>query len=183
MPESPRERDLRRLFRRLAGGDRGSVGELYELMGPQLFHHAISVTRRRADAEDVVHSVFGKLLSLGSRALTIYRPRSYLHRMVHNAAHDRLRERSRVADVGAFDRLFAAPSGDDGTFEQLSVQEALGRLKPTQREIVMLHAITGMTFREIGRALSIPSATAASRYRLALEKMKAILDGESTHED
>ena len=83
----------------------------------------------------------------------------------------------------AFDRLFAAPSGDDGTFEQLSVQEALGRLKPTQREIVMLHAITGMTFREIGRALSIPSATAASRYRLALEKMKAILDGESTHED
>ena len=75
------------------------------------------------------------------------------------------------------------PNSTSGGTSPLSVQEALGRLKPTQREIVMLHAITGMTFREIGRALSIPSATAASRYRLALEKMKAILDGESTHED
>jgi len=145
-------------------------------MGPSMFHHAVAVVGLRADAEDVVQGVFGKLLSMGARLLAVYRPRSYLHRMVHNRGFDRLRERARVVvtddDVGLFVTSTADP------VERVAVAEAVARLKPAQREVVLLHAISGMTFREIARCLAIPEATASSRYRLALEKMRAILERE-----
>jgi len=45
-------------------------------------------------------------------------------------------------------------------------------LPPEQQEAVILHAVEGFTFREIGGILGIPADTASSRYRYALEKLR-----------
>jgi len=52
---------------------------------------------------------------------------------------------------------------------------ALGALPVAQREVIVLHLAQGFTFREIGRIASVPTFTAASRYRLGLERLRRTL--------
>jgi RNA polymerase sigma-70 factor (ECF subfamily) len=58
----------------------------------------------------------------------------------------------------------------------VDVDRALRQLPPEQRAVVALKLSEDLTFREIGQALGIPKNTAASRYRLALARLRALLE-------
>ncbi len=82
----PRARDDRRdreLLGDLAAGGPNALGELYDRHAASLFRHAIALTRRRPDAEDLVQAVFVKLATTGAELLGVRQPASYLHRMLH----------------------------------------------------------------------------------------------------
>ncbi len=67
---------------------------------------------------------------------------------------------------------------DSGAVEAMDLRAAIGRLPAEQREVVFLHAIEGLTFREVGRVTEVSTFTAASRYRLALRRLREALDSE-----
>jgi RNA polymerase sigma-70 factor (ECF subfamily) len=48
-------------------------------------------------------------------------------------------------------------------------------LSDTERQIVVLHAVSGFKHREIAAHLGLPLATVLSKYYRAIKKMKAIL--------
>ena len=55
------------------------------------------------------------------------------------------------------------------------VRRALGKLPPSQAEVVVLKIWEEMTFAEIGEVLGQSPNTAASRYRYALQKLSQTL--------
>jgi len=161
------------LLRELAGGRQEALAELYGLHALSLFRHALALARRRTDAEDLVHNVFVKIASLGPDLLGVRAPASYLHRMLHTIWIDGLR-RSQAADriaAGTSPDIEEAPAHDDA----MDVTRALAALPPEQREAVVLHALDGFSFREIGQQTGVSLFTAAARYRLALAKLRMAL--------
>jgi RNA polymerase sigma-70 factor (ECF subfamily) len=57
-------------------------------------------------------------------------------------------------------------------------QEALKRLSPRLREIVVLKFYSGLTYEEVAEALKIPIGTAKSRLNFALMKMREFIREE-----
>jgi RNA polymerase sigma-70 factor (ECF subfamily) len=57
------------------------------------------------------------------------------------------------------------------------VREAIERLKPTEREAVLLRYQSGLSYREIGESCEIEEATARKRVSRALGRMRTILKG------
>jgi len=55
------------------------------------------------------------------------------------------------------------------------IADAVAELPEDQREVVFLRTSGGLSFREIAEALGLPLATAKSRMRLALSKLRAQL--------
>ena len=51
-------------------------------------------------------------------------------------------------------------------------------LTDSERQIVMLHALSGLKHREVADLLDIPQATAISRYNRALAKLRASMGGD-----
>ena len=49
---------------------------------------------------------------------------------------------------------------------------------PQERQVVMLHAVTGLKHREIAQLLELPLATVLSKYRRALKKLNLLLEGD-----
>jgi RNA polymerase sigma-70 factor (ECF subfamily) len=162
----------RSLLRELAEGRREALASLYDLHAASLFRHALALTRRRTDAEDLVHGVFVKVAALGGDLLGIREPARYLHRMVHTTWIDAHR-RARLAEKHARHAVptVAAPVHD----EAIEVMRALDELPAEQREVVVLHAMEGFSFREIGILTGVSLFTAASRYRLAVGKLRVSL--------
>jgi RNA polymerase sigma-70 factor (ECF subfamily) len=107
------------------------------------------------------------------------KPRSYLLRLAHNAWIDHLRsadararllERSQLAEDAV---CFSSPSlGTESAELTAELIAGMAALPAEQRAVVHLKIWEGLTFREIGAALDIPTHTAASRYRYALDKLR-----------
>ena len=58
---------------------------------------------------------------------------------------------------------------------RLITQAVLAQLSGQEREIVMLHAVTGMKHREIAAMLDMPLSTVLSKYNRSLKKLKSLL--------
>lgn len=167
------DRRDRELLRRLAGGDAAALGDLYDRQAAGLFRHAFALTRLRSDAEDLVQATFVKLVARGPSLMGVRRPASYLHRMLHAEWIDLARRRA-VAREEAIDGDLPGVSQGDAA-DAIDVRRALRALPELQREVVVLHVFNGFSFREIGRITRVSTFTTASRYRLAIDRLRLLL--------
>jgi RNA polymerase sigma-70 factor (ECF subfamily) len=166
----------RKLLGDIASGRQVALGELYDRHADSLFRHACALTRRRAEAEDLVQAVFVKLASTGAELLGVRAPASYLHRMVKTTWLDGQR-RTVVGERAIADHstVFPAVSPSDPA-HTIDIGRALDDLPVLQREVVVLHLVEGFSFLEIGRQTGVSLFTAAARYRLALARLRKALD-------
>jgi RNA polymerase sigma factor (sigma-70 family) len=143
--------------------------------GP-LYWYALALLGRAEEAEDVVHDVFAALLQRRGTS-AIRQPRAYLLQAVRRAAlHLR---RRRGLETSLPEDSLTWVSTDVDRDRAIDVDRALKALPEEQREVVALKVLGELTFREIAQVLGIRANTAASRYRLALAKLRtALSEGE-----
>ena len=91
--------------------------------------------------------------------------------ITRNTAIDYLRKYKKEDIVEEF---YIASNNDmsDDISVKVQIDEALASLKDEEREIVVLHVISDMTFEGIANILSKPLGTVTWRYREALKKLK-----------
>jgi RNA polymerase sigma-70 factor (ECF subfamily) len=125
-----------------------------------------------AAAADVVQTVFVSLLRRRSSPEFDER---YLRRATRNECFSALRKRRRDVLASASPLLEAIEGQHERPDERLALESALRELPPEQREVVHLKAFEGMTFEEIATLTDESINTVASRYRYAIEKLRASL--------
>jgi RNA polymerase sigma-70 factor, ECF subfamily len=158
--------------RRDASSDR--LADLYDRFAGTLFRHAAMILADRVAAADAVHNVFLKLAKAGLAGDV--ESLAYLRRAVRNECYSVMRIRQRDIVVAVDAQLLEIAGGvDDQPAERLDLEQALQQLPAEQREVVHLKVWEGMTFQEIGDVTGEGLNTAASRYRYALEKLRAFL--------
>jgi RNA polymerase sigma-70 factor, ECF subfamily len=149
---------------------------LYDDYGSLLFRVGYALLGSRADSEDAVQSVFLSLVRSRTSISGIADIRAYMLSALRHAAariaSSRMKE-SRLMQQVARSEMESAPIAKHDNAVEL--EKALRDLPPEQREIIALKIDGGLTFAEIATALSISPNTAASRYRYALEKLRAAL--------
>jgi RNA polymerase sigma-70 factor (ECF subfamily) len=163
----------RRLFRDIAAGRSFALAALYDRHAAALFRHALVLTRRREEAEDLVHIVFTKLVTIGAPLLGVRTPVRYLHRTLHTAWIDRWRRTAH--GERAIDLMGPPGFGHPPDDASMDLARAMDRLPDEQKEVVVLHVTEGFSFREIGGMTGVSLFTAAARYRLAIAKLRAAL--------
>lgn len=164
-----------RLRTELAGGRPDAVAALYDRFAAPLFRVAWTMLRSRSDAEDAVHEVFVGVMRAGASLARVNDFRAYLFAALRHAVA-RIGGRRRPAEPAGAEVPAPEAAGDDVDpvlFGQL--ERGLAALPPEQREVVALKIDGGLTFAEIAAVLGLRPNTAASRYRYALEKLRAAL--------
>jgi RNA polymerase sigma-70 factor (ECF subfamily) len=179
-------RDLDQLIAAARRGDRTALNRLLTDARPRLLAVALRVVHDKDDAEDVVQEALVKVC----RSLTKFEGRSsfstWLHRIVVNAALDRLRRhgarRERPTDDDERD-LAPADKVDEQTPERVVsrretgavVRGALARLSPVHREVLELREFEGESYRDLARLVRCPVGTVMSRLHHARHKLAAEL--------
>lgn len=146
------------------------------LYGPKLLLCARLWTRSFADAEDVVQDAFIRYWR-HQRTLP-GEPLALLLTSVRRAALDLARREGRrtvreeQASATYYDRdgPFAPPLLAQENKDVL--EEALQRLPPAQREVIVLKIWGELTFEQISTELALPPGTVASRYRAAITSLR-----------
>jgi len=141
-----------------------------------VFLTAYRITGNPGDAEDVLQTVFLRLLRRGRNADALENPESYLRRAAINAALDVIRSRQADQTVPLPDdssalQIAAARADVSGLRQALA--RALAQLKPRPAEIFALRFLEGLSNRQIAETLGISQVLVAvivHRTRLQLRK-------------
>ena len=125
------------------------------------------------EAQDICQNVLIKMLTV-SRSFPDQRAeKAYVLKMTANACRDALRSpwRKRVCDLEACSEM-AAPEPPDST-----VLTAVNSLPERYRTVIHLFYYCGYRADEIGKILSVPTATVHTRLARARAKLKDLLGG------
>ena len=97
-----------------------------------------------------------------------------------NAHRSRLRRLRRAAPLDPLDEATIAGAGSASEGAELrAVEKGLSRLPSEQREVLLLVALEGLSYREAAEALGIPIGTVMSRLSRARTSLRAFLEGDS----
>ena len=158
-------------------GREDSFAALFDRYGRPLYRVAWTLLRSRPDAEDAVQEVFLGVVRARSTLGRVENLRAYLFAALRHAAA-RLAA-GRKAELLSPDGLPAREAGTAKAIDpELSdlLERGLAALPEEQREVLSLKIDGGLTFAEVAAVLGIRPNTAASRYRYALEKLRAVLE-------
>jgi RNA polymerase sigma-70 factor, ECF subfamily len=158
----------------LVEGQRQAFAALYDCMGAPMLRVAEAMLRSRPDAEDLVQDVFVELVRHRDRLRQVRDLEAYLFAMLRHAAGRKL-QRSQNERRHLLRWVPAtAGSADMTVSDQLTA--ALFCLPAEQREIIALKIDAALTFAQIGEILNVSQNTAASRYRYAIQKLRAQIE-------
>ena len=159
----------------LAGGQPEAFAALYDRLGRSLLRVARLMLRSADEAEDAVQDVFVELVRRRDRLADVRDLDAYVFAMLRHAVARRLQqhqsERRHLQMV-----LPAAAVEQQAAGLQDELTDALKSLPAEQREIIALKIDGGLTFAQIAEVLRVNPNTAASRYRYAIEKLRAALE-------
>ena len=159
------------------------VERLYREHHEMVLRTAYRLTRSMGDAEDVLHSVFTRLMQREESFEAGVNPGPYLHRAAVNAAIDILRRRQRIVPLEA-----VGPS-EDATEESQTgfvsrrelgerLRAALARLPQRAAEIFVLRHVEGYSNQEIGRLLGLSWGSVAVTVHRARRRLQTELLAE-----
>jgi RNA polymerase sigma-70 factor, ECF subfamily len=161
-----KERNRRRTLQSVLAVEEPAIAIPHELDQAFRAHHgmvfrtAYRITGNAADAEDVLQTVFLRLLRRGRESAAMENEESYLRRAAINAALDVIRSRQADRTVELVD-LAADPSHDDTGDLRRALGSALAQLKPRWAEIFALRFLEGLSNAQIARALGISQVLVA----------------------
>ena len=172
-PEGP-ARSERALIQAARRGDPGAVEDLYRRHWKQAYRAAYLVTRDAHAAEDIAQEAFLQAIRVLDR-FDRGRPFApWLHRIVTNRALDWARAHALRRPVEGETELLPAPEARSDLSDDLA--EAIGRLAPDQRAVIVLRYLLEHTPGEIAEMLDLPRGTVNSRLRRALDELAGTVD-------
>lgn len=126
-------------------------------------------------ARDLASETFTRALAARKRFDPVRgEPRAWLHGIAHNLLRRHYRDEERR--LRALARLGVREEG--GPAEEPRLAEALGRLSPEERDVLLLFAWADLAYAEIAAALELPVGTVRSRLHRARAHVRAALDRE-----
>jgi len=173
-------------------GDPEAFDRLTRMHAPRLFRLAMRFTGRREDAEDLVQETLVRALPALRRFEGRAKLSTYLVRALGNQWKNRLRSRERSRLVEWFrgrkrseendEAEFNPANGGPSALERLEaadrareVREALVRLEPNRRWVLLLREVEEMSYEEISAVTGTPVGTVRSRLARARDELRQLL--------
>lgn len=160
--------------RNARGGDREAFGRLYDAVARDLYRTALYTLGNPQDAEDVVAETFLEAWK-GIHTLRVEGSfRQWIMRILSIRCKRRIG--GYVREKGNIDiEDYLGEGIPDDNAPRAEVREAMARLSPEERQIVLLSVLEGYTMREIGEILTLPQGTVSSKLHRTLKKLRRML--------
>lgn len=162
----------------MAAGDKTAVGLLYSLTKSAVYGFSLSILKNRQDSEDILQETYIQLYKSAGKYQSRGKPMAWILTIAKNLSLMKLRTQKDNVDIDeAFD--IGDCSFETTAIDKLVLNTALNALDAQERQIVMLHSLTGLKHREIAEILELTLSTVLSKYNRAIKKLKKSLsEGE-----
>ena len=154
---------------------RAGVAGLYERHYETVFRAALRVTGNPADAEDVLQTVFLRVMAGSGGIEDLAAPAAYFRRAAVNAAVDVLRRREFRAEA-AFDNQAPHAAVQPALLLKERLRRALAILEPEDASLFLLRHVEGLTIEDLAGMFQIEKNNVSVRLHRIRHRLQAELE-------
>jgi RNA polymerase sigma-70 factor (ECF subfamily) len=175
--------DSQRLLESLRAGQPGAYAEFVRDHYQAVYRFLVHLTRSVHEAEDLTQETF----TAAWEAISTFEGRATLSTWLHRIAYTKFidahraerrargaRERRLTPEVLSSDPLVGVIADD----EARRLYEALYELEGSDRTVLALHYLQGLSYSEMASVLDEPAGTVKWRTSVALDRLRALLKDE-----
>jgi RNA polymerase sigma-70 factor, ECF subfamily len=172
-----KEADDPALVLRCREGDRNAFERLVIRYQKPVFNVALRMLRNRQDAMDVSQTTFLKAFEHLGDYDPAFRFYSWLYRIAINESLNALalRKPRGELDANVPDEGPGPDRSAEGDQTLKAIEDALMRLNPELRTVLVLRHIAHLSYEEMAEALGLPEKTVKSRLHTARERLRDLL--------
>ena len=177
-PSAFPDADLEHLMARYQQADPAAVAALVERLSPQLYRFFAGQLGSKADAEDMLQDTWLRI----HRVRHTYRAGDPVLPWVYTIARrvrvDNYRKRYRISsrEMGV-DVLPECPVHNGETNMLRSFEELVAALPESQREVVIMLQVDGLSLEETARVTSSTTGAVKQKAHRAFERLRSLLEG------
>ena len=160
-------------------GDLDALGELFERHHGHLFGYLVRMTGERSSAEDIVQTVFQRMLKYRHTYRDEGSFTAWMYHLSRKCAADLRRKSASLPADGDPEVLSRQPDDTPGADESAAASDdrallrtALDRLDPADREVLLLSRIRELSFAEVAEVLECSAGAARVRAHRALGELR-----------
>lgn len=156
-------------------------GELLAAEIPRLRRYARALTRNGQAADDLVQDCLERAWSKGHQWEAGTDLCAWLFTVMHNLYVNGLRRRQPQTDpIGHAEFADPRTQSQEASMQVRDLEQALGRLPPEQREVLLLVCLEEMSYEQVASVTGVPIGTVMSRLHRARERMRRFMSGEQS---
>lgn len=165
----------------LASGDNEALDILYELIKDDIYAFALSKVKSKMDAEDIMQDTFLRIYENSKLYQSSGKPMSWIFTIEINIINRfyQIKSRSELIDEEvSLDNISSNTNESELMIKNDYLNRLLNKLDIEEREIISLHIVSDLRFREISKILNKPLSTVLNKYNRAIKKIKKIAKEE-----
>lgn len=160
-------------FRKVSLGDAEAFHVVYIHTMHAVYGFLLSILNNKEDAEDLMQETYIKVREHAHTYQEQGKPLAWILTIARNLAYMRLREKKKTVFTEIKETDVSMEfSYVTNTEDKMVLEAAFQVLNSEEKQIVILHAVSGLKHKEIGQILKKPLPTVLSKYNRALKKLK-----------
>jgi len=168
---------LETLLSKMAKGNKEAFKEFYRLTNASVYAFSLSILKSIPDAEDITQTIYLNLFRNVGKYKSKGKPMAWILTMVKNLCYDKIRKDSHTEPLHDFKDYKTNITTYSTIDNKLLAEACLNILPDEERNILILHIVSGLKHREISELLQTPIGTITSKYNRALDKIKKHIQG------
>ncbi len=165
---------------RIAQNDSDAFARFYEQTKASVYAYALSFLKNTHDAEDVLHDCYMNVHAAAATYKSNGKPMAWVMTITKNLCLQKLREQRRASDIPEEDwERYISAKEEMSVEDKLVLRLCMEKLTDEEREIVLLHAVSGLKHREIARIEEMLLSTELSKYNRAIKKLQLYWEKEN----
>lgn len=170
------------LAERIQRGDHEAFSAAYDRYAPLILRHLSYRAPNKETAEDLTSKTFLKVWEYVKSGKKITYLKQFLYTTAQNALTDHYRRKSTADvptdDLTAYDRPDEHDRATvmlDHEFDKAALAEALSKIKPEFRDVLVMRYIDELEIEEVAKALDVSPNAVYVRVHRALKSLKEVM--------
>lgn len=175
-----KSQELDRWITAIAANDLDALAELYHATQSSVYAFCVSILKNAHDAEDMLQECYLSIHASAGSYQSTGKPMAWIMTIARNLCLMRLRQASRTEELSLEDwKDYLETNEELSTIDRIVLTECMSRLSDQERQIVVLHVVSGFKHREIASMLELNLSTVLSKYHRAIHKLKTFIEKEN----
>lgn len=163
--------DVEQMLRAVSRGDVSALETLYNAFRSSVFCYALSILSDRSSAEDILQDTFVRVFSSARQHAPGRDGRAWIFAITRNLCLDLLKSKAHAVRPLEDSAEETPDLASVGFIRSMELRDALARLTPEFRSVVVMHLAAGFRFREIAALEGVPLSRIHRLYAAALKQL------------
>lgn len=156
--------------------DKDALVNFYEMTCNAIYSFILSIIKNKHDAEDIFQDVYIKIYESTSKYQKKGKPLAWILTIVKNSCLEFLRKQKNHSNIDDLYDVGFTDKEKKKIEDRMLIDTIFINITEEERNIIILHIVSGMRFIEIAKFLNLPLSTVLSKYHRAIKKVKKVFE-------